>query len=98
MKKIYIAGKISGLSYEDAYSNFLLAETLMKSRGIVINPMKICNPKWSYMRIMLKCLWVLITQCNRIYLQTNWFESKGARIEVLFAILFNKNIINISNL
>ena len=93
-KKIYIAGKVSGLIYDIAYQNFLNAETDLKSQGATINPMRICKAHWSWLRCMIVCVWNLTLMCDRIYILNNWHKSKGARTEVWFAILFGKEILN----
>ncbi|MDD2346604.1 MAG: DUF4406 domain-containing protein [Bacteroidales bacterium] len=93
VNKIYIAGKVSGLTYDIAYQNFLNAETDLKSQGDTINPLRICKSHWSWLRCMIVCIYHLITKCNRIYLLQNWKFSRGAKIEVWFAILFKKEIL-----
>ena len=89
----YIAGKITGLDHADAYKNFRIVEIQLLCNCKTINPMELCSPQWRWWRCMIVCLWNLITKCNRIYLLDNWNESRGAKIEVIVAILFRKEII-----
>ncbi len=91
--KIYLAGKVSGLKWEDAYQNFYMAESVNRNRGFIVNPMRICKKNWSWLRCMIVCLYQLIVNCDRIYLQYNWTESRGAKIEVVVAILCGKEIV-----
>lgn len=93
-RKIYIAGKVSGLPYDVSYRNFMLAEIKLINRGETVNPMRICKAHWSWLRCMIVCVWNLTMKCDRIYLLNNWHKSKGARIEVWFAILVKKEILN----
>ena len=91
--KIYLAGKVSGLKWEDAYRNFYAAEMNNRNRGLIINPLRICRSNWSWIRCMALCLYKLVFKCDRIYLIPNWTESRGAKIEVVVAIIFRKEII-----
>jgi hypothetical protein len=92
-KRIYIAGKVSGLEYMDAYYNFIIAEEQVAQLGEVFNPMKLCKREWTWIECMLVCIFNLIFKCNRIYLQENWKDSRGAKIELFIAILFNKKVL-----
>lgn len=92
--RVYISGKITGLSHDEAHKNFDEAEkhasdlvkTINPNLKIeIINPMKLShrnNPDWvDYMAIDLEAL----MRCNVIYLLDNWADSKGARIEFAIA-------------
>lgn len=92
--KIYIAGKVTGMSIEIAEIEFYKAEVYLRPQGVTINPLRICNPDWSWLRCMIVCVYHLLTKCNRIYLLHNWRSSRGARIELCFAIIFGKEILN----
>lgn len=85
--KIYISGKITGLEYSEAYSNFEKAEnTVLQTGNEAINPMKLVpfNPSYDWGDYMKKDIELLFT-CDAIYMQRNWFKSKGARIELAIA-------------
>ena len=95
--KIYISGKISGLTEREYRQNFDDAQFVlfrMNCGFIFVNP---CNIKpllgiksyWCYMEADI---WALLF-CSHVAFQKNWIDSKGARIEMLVAILFNKKII-----
>jgi len=87
MKKIYIAGKITGTDLEQTFKKFEEKENELKAQGWeVVNPMKLKHDhdkKWeSY---MTECLSAL-KQCQAIYLLPDWDRSAGAVVEHLFAI------------
>lgn len=86
MAKVYISGKISGLSFEEAFKNFEDAEKEVKEMGgIAINPMKLDhkeNADWY--DFMEKDLAALL-RCDGIYMLKNWGDSKGARCEYFLA-------------
>lgn len=87
-KKIYLSGKITGKTYEEALSDFSQAENKVNSANLVspnsvqaINPMTIehnHDQSWnSFMKVDLKAL----LDCDAIYMLKGWHESKGANIE-----------------
>lgn len=90
LKKWFISGKVSGLCYSQACYNFASAEVFIYTTGAIpVNPMRLCNPAWSWLLCMVVCLWHL-SFCRGIYMQRNWRESRGARIERRFAQLLGK--------
>ncbi len=93
-KSIYIAGKISDLPYDEVVMAFYSAEVDLCSQGTTINPVRICDRTWSWLRCMIVCVFNLLTKCDRIYLLPNWHDSRGAKIELWFAILTKKEILS----
>lgn len=90
--KIYIAGRVSGIEYEEAFLNFTKAEMYWSCKGYdVVNPTKLCNKEWGWWRCMAVCLWNLF-KCKYAYFMPNYVYSKGARIELFFAKLLRKTI------
>lgn len=90
---IYISGKISGLPIDEARLNFSIYEKNLIRLGYkVVNPMskkywwnRIGKLPWSvYMFFDI----ILLSRCNGILFQTNWAQSKGAKIEFKAAKLF----------
>lgn len=84
--KIYIAGKISGLVYSEAYMKFWNAEKLLRRLGHEpLNPMEVNgldgdgkeHPWGEYMRRDIPVL----LSCDAIYLLPDWADSRGARLE-----------------
>ena len=96
--RIYISGKITGLDPKRAWMNFLKVEIDYTRLGIpVVNPMS----KRYFFNRMGKLPWIvyiffdiiLLLGCRGIYLQQNWEESKGARIEYRIARFLKFTII-----
>jgi len=89
VKKIYLSGKITGKTYEEALADFSRAESKVNSANLVspdtivetVNPMSIehnHDQSWqNFMRVDLKAL----LECDAIYMLKGWHESKGANIE-----------------
>ena len=92
-EKVFISGKVSGIEYYIAYQTFANADRLLSQQGYkVINPMKICKKRWSWLRCMAKCLWAIMF-CDKIYQLPNWQESRGARIEYKWGKFLRKRFI-----
>lgn len=97
--KIYISGKISGLPLEVSRLNFSVCERNLQRIGLdVINPMskkywknRIFKLPWI---VHMFCDILLLFQCQGIFFQSNWKESRGARIERKFAKMFGLVIVN----
>lgn len=89
--KVYIAGKISGLDYQDAVANFHLYANLARLEFgndiFVVLPTSICPIHWGWWKCMLVCLKAMLS-CDIAYFMPNWRDSKGARIEHFVAQLF----------
>lgn len=82
-KKCYISGKITGLDLEVAKQNFHNAAVYVESLGYeAVNPFpEEIDPsdKWvDYMRRDIP----LLCGCDAIFMQENYGESKGAKIEL----------------
>lgn len=92
--KIYIAGRIGGLT-EDVYvPKFKQAQDYLIQSGMEpINPVELPHlhdRSWkSYMKEDLKAL----KECSHIYMLDNWYHSRGAKIELWFAKRYNKTVI-----
>jgi hypothetical protein len=98
MKTIYIAGKVTGEPYIPCWNKFAKIENkLVELQYNVINPMKLCNPHWCWVRAMCKCIFNLVFRADAVLLLYDWQESKGARLEKRIAEKFKKIIINEHN-
>jgi len=94
-KKIYLSGKISGLTYEEALSLFEVAEKkALKIAKEVVNPMKLAfelfqpkdldNITWG--EYMVNDLHAIMNEgVDSIYMLKNWQDSDGANIELFVA-------------
>ena len=96
MCKIYqLVGKVTGEDRIKTLKKFSEAAYLTEVKYAaqkVINPMNLCSVKWSWFRCMTVCLYNLI-KADTVVLLPDWCNSKGARIEVLTAIVFRKKIV-----
>jgi hypothetical protein len=83
IKKIYIGGKITGLTPEQYCKNFRDAKEIVCSYypyAEIIAPTELCDDNWSWeysMEICIDALW----NCDAIVLLENWHDSRGAIIE-----------------
>lgn len=89
MRKIYISGKITGLSKTNYMDRFKRAEKKMIDEGYsVINPAKVNSQLPSdttyeeYMQMSI----MMLSMCDSIYMLNNWKDSAGARKEHQYAV------------
>jgi len=86
VSKIYIAGKVSGIPYEQALANFNKAEEFLYSRGDnPVNPTKHCDVSWSWRKCMQTVI-PLLCECDGIYMLKGWKASHGAKLEHFIAL------------
>lgn len=81
-QKCYNSGKIGGLNYLVAYENFRKADEDIESMGFspvnpIVKGLKPSRPYWMHMVADI----LLLAGCRHIYMQKNWKESRGAKIE-----------------
>lgn len=83
-KKIYIAGKVSGLDWKDVLTKFQTAKEKaklqFKTAECVITPIDLCDSSESWDASMAKCLSALLN-CDTVIFMSDWIDSKGAKIE-----------------
>ncbi|MGY3054358.1 hypothetical protein ACVWYG_002565 [Pedobacter sp. UYEF25] len=78
---VYIAGKVTGLDYEETKQKFSNRAELLTRRGyIVINPMDFIAPGTDWKLAMSICL-LLLSVADNINLLPDWYLSKGAQME-----------------
>lgn len=92
-KRCYNSGKISGLPYNVAYLKFEEAGYVIESMGYEsVNPikrgLKASAPYWAH---IVFDLWLLVW-CRAAYFQSDWKDSRGAKIENRVAVLLNKEL------
>lgn len=81
MIKIYIAGKVTGLPYNEVYAKFKVKQLELEEHGYeVINPCEITPQDADWEKAMRICLTALLG-CHSICLLPCWTDSKGARLE-----------------
>lgn len=82
MKKIYIAGKVTGLPQDEVVEKFAAMQKELEKLGFeAVNPIEVVkdwNTPWNKaMRVCIKAL----MDCDAIVLLPDWFSSNGAKIE-----------------
>lgn len=87
IKTVYIAGKVTGLPYDEVYEKFRTCQLKLEANGyLVINPCDMISKNENWDTAMLLCLH-LIQFADYITLLPDWVESKGARMEKEVATL-----------
>ena len=92
--KIYIAGKITGLPRDEVEAKFdEVREKLVGEGHAVFVPTVLPEydevSHWDYMHIC----YAMIDVCDAVYMQKDWQQSKGARMELQYAADFRKEIL-----
>jgi hypothetical protein len=81
-KKIYIAGKVTGLPQQEVVDKFAKAQKDIEAMGFeVINPIEVVKDfdmPWN--KAMRMCI-AGLTECDAIALLPDWSNSKGAIFE-----------------
>jgi hypothetical protein len=92
--RIYISGRITGLSLQEVKEKFQSAQDLLEDLGFeVVNPLNnglILNDDW---RKQMICDIENLLPCNAIYLLDNWMDSVGASIEYDMALRMKMDIL-----
>jgi hypothetical protein len=85
MKKVYIAGKISGLDFDEVKKKFNEAENLLKDKGYdTFNPINLSDNFTTWTEGMKECIKQLL-ECDAIYLMNDWRLSRGATLEKIIS-------------
>lgn len=93
---IYISGGITKVGVDEAYKIFEEYEKLLSFlfKCQIVNPMKAVPQQegkgwlWYMVRLL-----PIVAKCSTIAMLPNWRDSRGARVERLFAKLLGKEII-----
>jgi len=95
MKKMYIAGKVTGLPLEDVQKNFQQGEQVAKSMGyypvVPINSIPDDTPWDKAMRMALK----IMLDCDAVLALNNYSDSLGATLEIMIAQRINMPVYQI---
>ena len=84
--KVYIAGKITGLPKDEIFKKFYESgKTLKKDGHTVMSPAVLAlNEGFEHSDYMHIC-YAMIDVCDAVYMQKDWRESKGAKMELGYA-------------
>ena len=92
-KKIYIAGKVTGLPYEETLLKFSAYHLQLMQQGhLAVVPLHLCNKDDAWHIAMRKCIAALCT-CDEIHMLPDWKDSPGATLEHKIATALQIQII-----
>lgn len=93
--KVYIAGKVSGLSDREVFDKFYRAgERLKKDGHTVMSPaVLLLNRGFEHPEYMHVCF-AMIDVCDAVYMQKGWQDSKGAKMELEYAMKNRKVVLH----
>ena len=95
--KIYIAGKVTGLPYDEVKAKFAQAALMLWTMGFEpVNPVELVPSEAGWNKAMRLCIREL-ADCEFIYLLPDWYKSKGALVERLLALVLKIKRIKIAN-
>lgn len=92
---VYIAGKVTGLPYNEVYAKFKVKQLELESHGYeVVNPCEITPSDADWQSAMRICIAALV-QCHSICLLPCWIDSEGAKVERSLAIKLGINTLEL---
>jgi hypothetical protein len=97
MKKIYIAGKVTGEPLQEVTMKFGSAQKKIEELGFeVVNPLEVVGDfKCDWETAMKRCIKALL-DCDGMVILPDWKDSTGAKIERQLADDLNIQIYNYS--
>ena len=92
--KVYVAGKVTGLPESEVLRKFdRSVATLKKDGHTVMSPaVLVLNEGFGHGDYMHIC-YAMIDVCDAVYMQKDWQDSEGARMEREYAAAHKKRII-----
>ena len=92
--KVYIAGKVTGLEKDEIFKKFYESGKQLKKDGhIVMSPaVLVLNEGFEHEDYMHIC-YAMIDVCDAVFMQKDWQDSKGARMELQYAKDWKKQIL-----
>lgn len=83
--RVYIIGAVTGLDPEDVRNKFAHSELQLKNMGMVpVNPISFVPEGAPWVQAMRLCIKALV-DCDAVFLQPDWQESKGGVLELMIA-------------
>lgn len=96
MKKIYIAGKVSGLQCHQVSMKFgTYQKKLMDEGHHPVVPLDLCMPGDDWPTAMKKCIKAML-DCDEVHLLPDWTDSTGARLEALIARNLSMEVVEVA--
>ena len=81
-KKIYIAGKVTGLPRRETFLKFKKAELAVAASGFsAINPIEVVNDENALWNVAMKACIKALIDCDAVLFLPCFINSKGAQIE-----------------
>lgn len=94
MSKVYIAGSVSNMPYNEALAKFQEAEDFLYARGDnPVNPTKHCDVSLDWEERMKKVI-PLLLECDKIYMLKGWKQSRESKLEHFIALKLGIRIEN----
>lgn len=92
--KVYVAGKVTGLPNSEVFRKFNgSVRTLKKDGHAVMSPaVLVLNEDFEHEDYMHVCF-AMIDVCDAVFMQRDWRDSEGARMEREYATDHRKRII-----
>lgn len=92
--RVYIAGRVTNLPYDDVKKKFEAAETLLQIHSYEpISPLKYVNQD-AKPDIAMSILLPIMLTCDAVFTLHDWEQSEGAQIEVQLARYCGMPLIN----
>jgi len=90
---VYIAGKVSNLELSYVQAKFALSQSKLEDDGFtVLNPMQLVKSHGDWQFDMRMCM-PLVGMADVIYLQKDWRDSEGAKLEFELATAIGLHVI-----
>ena len=92
--KVYVAGKVTGLPKNEVFRKFNESVRMLKEGGhAVMSPaVLVLNEGFGHEDYMHVC-YAMIDVCDAVFMQRDWRDSEGARMEREYATDHRKRII-----
>lgn len=88
--RVYIAGKVSGLQYNEVFNKFLSWQQCLEAMGFeVINPTNIVRMIHTPWDVAMRLCVAELAKCDAVYFLPCWQDSPGAIIEHSIAVNLN---------